>query len=377
MFGRFTQAERHRMSGPLPRVLFPITTPLAWGYERIIRARNARYDRGVGVKRVDVPVISVGNITMGGTGKTPMVAWIAERLISHGRRPAIAMRGYGATADQAGDEQLEYAERLPNVPLIVNPDRVQAIRAALAARPDFDCVILDDGFQHRRLHHDLNIVLVDATRDLEADRLLPAGHLREPLDSLRRADAVVVTRAARVNSSLASMIERHHGKPPLAWARHQWQSLMVFLSDGLSVPGLPNIDEAESTCEASGLTLHHASADWLRGKRVLTMLGVGNPDAVIAQIESHGATVVANVPARDHESYTPAKLRVAHGLCGGVDAMMVTLKDWVKIRTLLARAVSRSSQPMWPVPIIVPQLAIEVFAGADQLESLVLEALSS
>lgn len=332
------------MSGPLPDFLRPVTAPLAWGYERIIRARNARYDGGRGVEKLDVPVVSVGNITTGGAGKSPMVAWLARQLLDRGSRPAIAMRGYGATSEQPADEALEYQQMLPDVPVIVNPDRATAVRAFLADRHAIDCLLLDDGFQHRRLHRDLNLVLIDATQKTFRDRLLPAGNLREPLDALTRADAVIITRAAEFDETLASQVAFYHLKPPLAWTRHRWTGLLVH--------------------ESANPRPHGEAVHWLKGRRVLTMLGVGNPDSVMRQIEAAGASIAANIPARDHERYTPAQLTVARGLCDGVDAMIVTGKDWVKLREM---------KPIndWPVPIVVPALELEVFTGADALREMV------
>jgi tetraacyldisaccharide 4'-kinase len=324
-----------------------LTLPASWLYGLVIRARNARFDRGRGVESIGVPVISVGNLSTGGVGKTPMVTWVARQLADRGRRPAIAMRGYAARPPAASDEQAEYAERLPQVPVVANPDRLAALRAFLSQDRAVDCVLLDDGFQHRRIDRDLDLVLIDASRDTLHDRLLPAGHLRESPASLERADAVVVTRADAVDSALADMIKRHHGRPPLAWCRHAWTSLAVH--------------EPGRRCEP---------VQWLRGKRVLTLLGVGHPSSIIEQLEQAGATVAANVPARDHEQYERPKLALAASLCEGVDAMVMTGKDWTKARALI-------DWSTWPVPVVVPALAIDVFEGADLLRQLVVDTVSA
>jgi len=331
------------VSGPLPGLFLPVTAPLSWAYERVIRLRNARYDRGDGVNALDVPVMSVGNITAGGTGKTPMVTWIARQLLAAGHQPAIAMRGYGASHDMRSDEAIEYQHLLPDVPVVADPDRTRAVRSFLASNDTIDSVILDDGFQHRRLHRDVDLVLIDATRGTFSDRLLPAGYLREPLDALARADAVIITRTPGVDTTLASQVERYHGRPPIAWSRHWWRELTVH-------------DPAEASSRTEPV-------DWLEGRRVLTMLGVGNPESIIDHIEAVGARVSANVPARDHEAFTSAKLRVARGLCDGVHAMLVTAKDWVKLREM-------PEISEWPVPIIVPMLEIDVFDGAAALTEL-------
>ncbi len=210
------------MTGPLPGYMAPLTIPASWIYGAAVAARNARLDRGGGVAAIDRPVVSVGNLTAGGAGKTPMVAWIADLLGAHGRKPVIAMRGYGARPPEPSDEEAEYALRLPDVPVVADPDRLSALRRFLDANPAVDSVLLDDGFQHRRLARDLDLVLIDATRETLGDRLLPAGFLREPPSALRRADAVVVTRAVRVDDAIAAKIRAAHGRPPVAWSRHVW-----------------------------------------------------------------------------------------------------------------------------------------------------------
>jgi tetraacyldisaccharide 4'-kinase len=207
-------------------------------------------------------------------------------------------------------------------------------------------VLLDDGFQHRRLHRDLDLVLVDARRADPGARLLPAGYLREPASALRRADAVIITHAEAVDETLAERIKAHHGRPPLAWTRHVW----------------------------TGLTIHDPKAgpqtisvDGLAGKRVLTMLGVARPEAILGRLADAGATVAVNVSVGDHERYTAAALERVRRLADGLDAVVLTGKDWVKVRSLI-------DLDAWPAPIVVPELAVEVFEGAAALEDLVLAA---
>ncbi len=332
------------MKGPLPDALRPLTVPASWVYGLAVSARNRRYDRGAGVLRVPLPVVSVGNVTAGGTGKTPMVAWICGCLAKRGRRPIVAMRGYGARAGAPSDEQFEYTERLPGVPIVAGADRAAALRGYLAQGGAGDCVVLDDGFQHRGLHRDLDLVLIDATRSTMRDRLLPVGWLREPLSSLRRASAVIVTRAEGVDEALAADVERHHGRPPSAWTRHAWTELSVF--------------------EPADPAGHHADVQWLRGRRVVTMLGVGNPVAIIAQLERAGAEVLVNVPVRDHQRYGAAQLATAARLCADADALVTTGKDWAKLRGLIG-------DQRCPVPIVVPRVVIEVFDGRQALEELI------
>ncbi len=336
------------MSGPLPGYLAPLTAPASWLYAAAVAARNARFDRGRGVVPVTKPVISVGNITTGGTGKTPVVTWIVERLLAEGLRPVIAMRGYAARPGGPSDEALEYATRLPGVPVLANPDRVGALRVFLKGNPDVSCIVLDDGFQHRRLARDLDLVLIDATRGTMRDRLLPYGHLREPPAGLARADAVLVTRAPAVDPELSADIGRSHGRPPIAWSRHVWTGL--------------EIHRADAPAELAPVT-------WLGGRRVAALLGVGNPRPVLDQIVEAGATVAAESPARDHERYDRRKMDTVRRGCRDADGLVMTGKDWVKARDLIDLAA-------WPVPIAVPRLEIDVFEGAGALQTLILEAVS-
>ena len=324
------------MSGPAPGFLLPLTTPASWVYGRAIAARNRRFDDGSRVGRLDVPVISVGNITTGGVGKTPFVAWLAGLLRGHGRRPVIAMRGYGARSGERNDEHAELADLLPEVDVVADPDRLGALRAHLSSHAEVDCVLLDDGFQHRRLHRDLDLVLVDATRSTLTDHLLPRGNLREPPESLRRADAVIVTRSDAPDAALADAIRRIHGRAAIAWTRHAWTHVRRFDETGVE---------------------QRVECGWLRGRRVLAMFGVGNPDAVAAQLERCGASIVHRVAARDHERFTARKLARARTLADDAEAVVMTGKDWVKARHLIDLAA-------WPVPVIVPCLAIEVTEGA-------------
>ncbi|UCD74753.1 MAG: tetraacyldisaccharide 4'-kinase [Phycisphaerales bacterium] len=340
------------MSGPLPGIMAPLTVPASWVYGVVIAARNRRYDRPGSVDAVAVPVISVGNLTAGGVGKTPSVTYLAEKLLQAGHHPVIAMRGYGPKDAGSGmsDEQAEYARRLPEVPVVADPDRREALNRFLPANPGVGCVLLDDGFQHRRLHRDLDLVLIDGTKPLSRQRLLPAGFLREPPKNLKRADAVIITHAESADEALAEEVRHYHGEPPLAWSRHEWSGLRL-LTGG---------------CE----TGEPVDRSWLDGKRVLTLLGIGKPQSVMDQLHKLGAEVAVNIPARDHERFDQAKLVMTRGLCEAVDAMVVTAKDWVKVQSLIDLS-------SWPGPIVVPTLTLDVFQGADALCDLVLQTVAN
>jgi tetraacyldisaccharide 4'-kinase len=314
-------------------------------YGAAIRIRARRHNGAGPRARVPVPVVSVGNITAGGTGKTPFVRWCAEALAAEGRTPAIALRGYRAHGGLS-DEAEEYRALLPAVPLAVGANRARTIAALLARRPDVDCVVLDDGFQHRGLARDLDIVLVDATRPGLAGRLLPAGWLREPSQALRRADAVVVTRAERVDSGLSAEIERAHGRPPLAWTRHAWQGVDVLRCSPGTAP-----------------TRRMEPVEWLRDRRVVVALAIGNPAPFMAHLRQAGAEIVEEVVRRDHAPYTDRHAaRLVRAAISHHAGLVTSLKDWTKLGPALVTVTERAA-----VEIAVPHLAIEFVAGLGEM----------
>lgn len=292
---------------PVPAWLGRLLEPL---YRRAIAGRNREFD-DTRILSIGVPVISVGNLSVGGTGKTPTVMRIVELATAMGKRPCIAMRGYKKKGEGLSDEQAEYIARYPNIAIVAQPDRRSALDALKVLNPNaYDCVILDDGFQHRQIARDLDIVLIDATRDVFADRCLPAGWLREPVESLARADIVLITHAESVpRETLDRMTKRVREIAPRATcaiAHHRWRSLAI--------------DNEER------------SPDWLAGKTVAALCGIGHPAAFIAAIERTGARIVTRMVRPDHHHWSTtelASLRTAR-----VDAIVTTAKDWSKLAPL-------------------------------------------
>ena len=333
------------MSGPLPAALAPFTWPASLVYGAAVRLRNARLDR-VGGWHAPMPVVSVGNITAGGTGKSPMVRWVVETLRAMGRSPAIATRGHrgGLTSD----EVLEHREAMPGLPMAVGADRVAAIKALLQGGQAIDALVLDDGFQHRAMARDLDLVLVDATRPGLDGALLPAGWLREPALNLRRAGAVVVTRATRVDEALARRIESLHGRAPIAWTSHAWTGLRVQ-SGGA--------DRAEPVA-------------WLHGRRLAVWAGIGNPQSLHAQVRQTGAEVVHAPALGDHHMYRRADVKslLVQAAHAGAEAVLCTPKDWVKVRDLL---------PEGHMPVARPVLALTCLQGGEALRDAVRAALDA
>jgi tetraacyldisaccharide 4'-kinase len=325
-------------------------------YRWAVARRNAGFDRGERVWHAPVPVLSVGNITLGGTGKTPVVTRLARELLARHSRPVIAMRGYKKQGDELSDEEAEYRDSLEGVTVLAHPDRASAIAGFLDAGGKADCVLLDDAFQHRFVARDLDIVLVDATRDPFSDRCLPGGWLREPVESLARAGAIVVTRVDRVDArTLDRLVERLRGvanpSALLATCVHRWSHL-----DRRVGPNEPAQREPLNVLARS---------------RVLVVAGIGNPAAFRAQVAASGANIVGEQTFPDHAAYTSATVdRILNEATRrGATSVVTTAKDWVKIRRVL-RSPSADG-----VDWLVPRVEIEFRDGERDFLDRVFEAV--
>jgi tetraacyldisaccharide 4'-kinase len=300
---------RGETRGPLAAVARAGLRLASLPYAAVVWWRNRRYDRGVNVHRAGVPVVGVGNLTLGGTGKTPCVEWAARFYRDLGVRAAILSRGYGAEAGR-NDEAMVLEENLPDVPHLQDPDRVTAAARAVEEL-ESELLILDDGFQHRRLHRDLDIVLIDATAPPHRDRLFPAGTLREPVGSLRRANVIVVTRADQADRGATDELRdwlttRFPGKP-VAWSEHRPTALI-----GTEQP-----------------------VESLRRQTIGAFCGIGQPAAFRRTLEDLGAGVADFRTYPDHHPYTRADvdgLRAWAGRLPPGAAVVTTQKDWVKFR---------------------------------------------
>lgn len=319
------------------------------GAESVYRAgvgyRNRRYDAGhAEIVKVTAPVVSVGNLTLGGTGKTPMVKWIARWLRERELRVAILSRGYGATDGAKNDEALELEQALPDVPHLQAPDRVEIARAAIDEL-ESQVLVLDDGFQHRRLARDLDIVLLDATQPFGFEHVFPRGTLREPASGLRRADVVCLSRADLVDAEQRASIRQRAARlaPDAVWCEvsHAPAALMG----------------------ASGAT---APLESLAGARVFGFCGIGNPGAFRQTLEQAGAQLVEWRELPDHHGYTADDVAKLAGEIRNSDAEMAvcTQKDMVKLRTTLL-----GNLPLWSVVIEIAFLDGEQ-AMTDALASL-------
>lgn len=285
-------------------------------YSAGIAARNAGFDRGDGVSHVPVPVISVGNITVGGTGKTPMVIDLAERLKRLQRVPAIIARGYKAQEGRPGDEELLIRRHDLDVRYVANLNRAEG--ATDAIRAGADVIVLDDGFQHRALARDLDIVLIDATCPFGFDHVLPRGLLREPLEGLQRGDLFVVTRCTDVSDEVVADIHARLGD---------------FAS---GCPVLSCSHQPVSITRVDGTELPQSPRAFLDGKRVMAFSGLGHPEAFERTVSSLGAKIVTARRWPDHHGYTSDEIRLMldDSSQGDVDLFVTSEKDAVKLEGL-------------------------------------------
>lgn len=321
------------------RVVRTVLAPAEWAYRAAIAARNAAYDRGwtpsVGLP---LPAVSIGNVSVGGTGKTPVAAWMAQRLRSAGATPGIVLRGYG------GDEADVHALLNPSLVVIADADRVAGARAAHAR--GCDVVVLDDAFQHRRARRDVDVVLASADVPWTT-HCLPAGPLREPWSSVRRADLVAITRKAATpdaSQELAMRLRRVGAR----------DVVVVDLRLG-------DLHDAVHD-DVAPLPFHQ-----LEGRKVLAIAGVGNPGAFFAQLRAAGA-YVNPAPWPDHHAYTMADVAELFRRVPAVERVVCTLKDAVKLRRLWPR----SGPTLWYV-----SQRVELVDGQGAIEGIVRRLLTA
>jgi tetraacyldisaccharide 4'-kinase len=310
-------------------------------YRAAIAHRNRRYDQGrAEIVRVSVPVVSVGNLTLGGTGKTPLVAWLARWFRDHDVRVSLISRGYGARTARGNDEWKELAERLPDVPHLQDPNRPAAARIAIEELKT-QLILLDDGFQHRRLARDLDIVLIDATDPFGYERVFPRGMLREPLASLSRADVIALTRCNLVSAEERQMLRRRVG------------------SIAPQAVGIELAQRPHRLRTASGI---ERPLEDLPGGGVLAFCGIGNPAAFRQTLEQLRWPLVDMRIFPDHYAYDRTTMTslcqwaAAHPETGSI---VCTHKDLVKI------GVDRlDTRPLFALTV---QLEIE--SGREALEA--------
>ncbi|MDA7925622.1 tetraacyldisaccharide 4'-kinase [Mariniblastus sp.] len=329
----------------LIRTSLGCATPI---YRTVIYLRNKKFD--IAIKRVNkkiirnagIPVISVGNLTTGGTGKTPMVIWITKRLRSYGMRVALVSRGYGSEArngvDGPNDEALEMEHRLPDAPHLQDPDRYRMTQIAFHEL-DSEIIVLDDAFQHRQLARDLDIVLIDATAPFGFNRLLPRGLLREPLNSLSRSDLIVLTRVHLISianrNAIVQKIKRYAPNIPIAETRIRASHLLQF--DG----------QTEEIAK-------------LKGQPVFIFCGIGNPENFKLSLEKLNCDSVGFERYPDHYHYQRSDLEHIKDSAQANGAAMIvcTHKDLVKIGT----------NRLGGIPVYAMVVDVEFLSGEKEVE---------
>jgi len=335
----------------LPAFLFRAAAlPFSWPYGAIAALRRRAYAAGrLHARKLDVPVISVGNITAGGTGKTPFVEWLAQHLRQLGRRPAILSRGYrsrptGPDGELRNDEALILEQNLPDIPHLPDADRFRAGRKAIAEGAD--CILLDDGFQHLRLARDLDIVLISAVHPFGGGHTFPAGLLREPLSALRHADLLLITHADAVAETrleqLARTLTELSGGRPVIEAIHR--PIALVTPDGVE-----------------------ESLDDLAGRKVFLFSAVGSPEAFLKTVTRLGAEVTDAWFYDDHHHYTRRDLNALIGACerSRAEIALTTQKDLVKI------------SPMWraETPLRMLRIRFHIAGGGQALLDAIENAL--
>ncbi len=323
---------------------------LSFIYAAVVRLTRVLYARGILPSyRSPKPVISVGNITVGGAGKTPLVILVVNILRSAGLRPAILSRGYMAGAEGPGDEPKMMAEILPDVPVLVGADRGNNIRAALRVGGT-DIFVCDDAFQHWPLKRNLDIVAVDALNPFGNGCVLPRGILREPLCGLKRTHIAVITRADRDPGGTADLRRRLRGMNP----------------DMLVVESIHQPLGLSGVYDRAFLGL-----DILRGKKVAAFCAIADPEAFADSLARAGAQVTRRFDFMDHHVYTAADISVIRDFCRvhGIDTVMTTHKDAVKIN---------DRGDLWEeIKVLRLNIGLTITHGNEQFIQRILSACSS
>jgi len=384
-FRKLISGQKAGLSAGLLRLLLGV---VAGGYSIAVRLRNFLYSNGwLKAHRANAIVLNVGNITVGGTGKTPLVVWLCKEIISDSKfqisnsQCAILTRGYKAARDSRHktqdsrrktqearlkrqdtrgktqiyrDEPAILAENCPEVKVIVNPDRVAAAAEAIN-KFGAKVLIMDDGFQHRRLVRDLDIITIDGTQPFGYGKMLPAGLLREPVTSLKRAGAVVITRCDQITETELKQIEKKLGliNPDMIIARSIHAPAYVKSADNKEI-----------------------SLEQLKNKKVFAFCGIGNPEAFLNTIKQLGANLVGSKFYNDHHHYTNDCLADIYEQAGDLkaDLILTTQKDWTKIISGCRFQISdfESSRPFAYIGI-----EIKFLAGEDKLRDLIEKTLAS
>lgn len=336
-----------------------LLAPLGWAYGAATDLRNAAFERGIlGSEDAGVPVVSVGNITAGGSGKTPLVEHIVRRLIARGATPGVISRGYGresrgvvvvsdgrtvsVDARQGGDEPVQIALACPGVRVVVGERRVEAARASVDEL-GADVLVMDDGFQHRYLRRSLDIVILDSRKDPFEDRVLPAGMLRERTKGLRRADLVALSRSETGDVAWRGKLDRVFHGPVVAFAT-RGEKLRPF-NPGRSTAG----------------------GEEMAGSPMVAFSGIGDHSLFVSELRRIGVPVAADRRFRDHHWY---RAEDAAGLvellrASGASGFATTEKDAVRLRA--EPSVAAALETAGPIHTLA--VTVKMTGGGDELEA--------
>ncbi len=354
------------------RLLCGVLSCLTPPYRAVVALRNLMFD--FGIRRPHAlprPVISVGNVTTGGTGKTPLVIELVRRLEAMGARPAVLLRGYHGYRVKAtipaespepestvpapryhSDEQTMYEAVFEGrVPVAADPDRIRSARWVVTHHPGVDIFLLDDAFQRRQVRRDLDLVLIDATRPFGFDRLLPRGLLREPMANLQRADAIIITHADEIEPAQLEALKQRlitiTGRPPVAAVAHHWAGLRDVDDRILPLTELMKVDP-------------------------YAVCGIANPPAFAQALRRHSGREHIELRAlADHHHYTARELRQYLAQAEKAGQVLVTTdKDWAKWKPLLDWSTA-------PAPVYRPVLELTFIEGEAALTRLLQQTLAT
>ena len=349
-----------RRMGGIPLFLIGLLTPLSYIYAVVLKTRGWLYDCGfLRQKRLPCTVISVGNIVAGGTGKTPTVIWIAKYLQSEGFQVGVLLRGYGReghhsvsvvsdgkqtlrSLTESGDEAGMIARKLPGVPVVVGSDRYTAGLEVIQLWGHTNGVlILDDGFQRRQLARDVDLLTIDSSQPFGTGKLLPAGTLRAPKSTLRRADILLLTRTDLATESV------HFDQ----------------LADGKQI-----FESCHRPTRLYQLTTGEACPlDLLKGQRILAVCGIGNPEAFAGTLRRFEPKAVELLAFPDHHRYSSADINdISARACEvRADIVVTTEKDSQKLESLVATTASLHAEP---VQFFVLEVELEILTNMEALK---------
>ncbi|MGM0436893.1 MAG: tetraacyldisaccharide 4'-kinase [Bacillota bacterium] len=343
------KGEKDRFFDKIVKIILTILEAV---YLVIIKIRDIFYKIGIfKSKKLDTKTISVGNITTGGTGKTPVVEKLASELSAKDKKVGILSRGYHSEGDtplvisdgqeiltelsKAGDELYMMASHLSGIPIVKGKDRHKAGELAISEF-DLDMLIVDDSFQHLQLDRDLDIVVIDALNPFGYDHLLPRGILREPLSSLKRSDIVIVSRTDQVNESkledIKNTIYSHNSEADIFTSNHCPVKLKSLASN--------NENDGKNISD-------------LKGKKVLALSGIGNPDSFVKSLEELDIKVVETAIYPDHYDYDQDDVMdiMMKAQLNGVDFIITTEKDSVKFNEEILNNFSKMDTDLYSLGI--------------------------